>query len=132
MNKILNVLILLSLPIILASCANSGYKDGSYTGKYDNEAGGGMVVNLEIKDGKITSCDMIATDKTGNIKDENYAKDSSETNYEIAQRSVKEMKKYPQLLIDTQNVDEIDSISGASLSYNEFKVAVKDALNKAK
>ena len=42
------------------------------------------------------------------------------------------MKKYPDMLIETQGVDKMDSISGASVTYKAMQIAVHEALNKAR
>ncbi len=129
--KKLALITLLSF-VFLVGCSSS-IKDGEYTGSYQAEdSSSSMTVTLTIKDGEITACEMTAYDKTGAVKDENYGKNAGEENYKLAQTALKGMKQYPALLVETQNVDDIDAISGASVSLQEFRAAVKDALNSAK
>ena len=40
------------------------------------------------------------------------------------------MKKYPGMLIEKQDINNIDTVSGATVSKKEFQEAVKDALKK--
>ena len=80
----------------LAACGKKTYQDGVYEGEYknDDDVGGKSTVKLEIKDGKIISVDFKSYDKKGDLKDENYGKNSGEEGYRRAQRSVAGMKKY--------------------------------------
>ena len=42
------------------------------------------------------------------------------------------VKTYPPKMIETQDVNKIDAISGATWSYNIFKESVKEALKRTK
>lgn len=119
--------------VAITGCSGGAPKDGTYEGIYeDEESGSGMTVTLTIADGAITECELVATDKTGAVKDEHYGEASGEANYQKAQRAVEGMKQYPDQLVALQNVDDIDAVSGATVSLKEFQIAVKDALKKAK
>ncbi len=121
-----------SLLLALLVGCSSGLKDGTYSGEYlSEEHGSSTTVNLTIKDQKIVDCELIAKDDKGNLKDENYGKDAGDLNYKKAQRAVAGMKQYPEMLIELQNVDDIEAVSGASVSLIEFRLAVKEALKKA-
>ncbi len=110
----------------------SGYKDGVWDGEYQASDGENTRVVLTIKDGKIVDCVLEARDDMGNIKDENHGKDGSPEDYRRAQRAVREMKKYPALLIEHQDMDKFDALTGASVTYSAMRQAVKEALDKAK
>ena len=110
----------------------SGYKDGVYEGEYQAADGENTRVVLTIKDGRIVDCVLEARDDMGNIKDENHGKDGSAEDYRRAQRAVREMKKYPALLIEHQDMDKFDALTGASITYSAMREAVKEALGKAK
>ena len=89
--------------------------------------------NITVKDGKITHCTREERDlKNGKnqIKDENYAKDDGDYNYKIAQKAVKNSKGYADKLVEVQDINKVDSVSGATVSCKRFKEAVKNALNK--
>ncbi len=119
---------------MLSSCGGGDkYKDGTYTGtSVDEEQGSSMYVEITITDGAISDCKMVAKDKEGNIKDENYGKSAGGALYEKAQRAVKGMKEYPELLIEAGNPDDVDAVAGATVSGQQFKLAVKAALELAK
>ncbi len=122
----------ISLLLALLVGCGSGLKDGTYSGEYvSEEHGSTTTVNLTIKEQKIVDCELIAKDDKGNLKDENYGKDAGDVNYKKAQKAVAGMQQYPAMLIELQNADDIEAVSGASVSLIEFKLAVKEALKKA-
>ncbi len=132
MKKILTLFMVFVLVISLASCASS-YKDGTYKGEnIDDENGSSMEVEITIKDNVIVDCAMVARDSEGNVKDENYGKDAGDAMYKKAQRAVKGMEQYPDLLVEAGNVEDVDAVAGATVSGKQFKLAVEDALKKAK
>lgn len=127
--------IVIFLLILLTSCSKSStIKDGVYEGSASSEGDTKSTVNVKItiKDMKITEVNAQEFDKNNKIKDEEYGKKSGENNYKLAQKAVNGFKKYPEMLIKVQNIDEVDSISGSTVSYKLFKEAVKNALEKAK
>lgn len=137
--KRINLVVILILSLLVISCSKRDFSkmkfnDGTYEGVYinDGEHKDTMKVNLEIKDGRIVNCTLLAYDEKSNLKDENYAKEAGQKNYEIAQRSVSGMNKYPQKLLEVQDPELVDAESGATVSYKEFKEAVWIALEKAK
>ncbi len=130
MKKLL--ILVLALVFLSVGCAG-GLKNGTFSGTYTSEDNGSTTtVNLTIKDQKIVECELIAKDAKGNIKDENYGKDAGDKKYKKAQKAVVGMKQYPALLVKLQNVEDIEAISGASISLIEFRIAVKEALDKAR
>lgn len=128
---------------ILSSCGseqkNANYKDGTYEGKSENHTAdndgvgaGYAICVIEIKDNKIITCDFKLYELDGTIKDDNYGKEYSRENYIKAQKAIQSATKYAKSLVETSNIDNVDVISGATITYSEFKEAVNDALNKAK
>ena len=67
----------------------------------------------------------------GTLKDETYGAELSSENRLKAQKAVQSADKYAAMLVDRGSLEEVDVISGATISYNEFVEAVKDALSKA-
>ncbi len=133
MKKNMFLILIIILSIVLVSCGGAdSFKDGTYVGEYKGSDSSKTVVTLTIKDNKIVDCALDSYDKKGELKDENYGKDSGDANYAIAQKALESMKKYPKLLIETQNIDDVEAVSGATITYKEFKEAVKEALNNAK
>ena len=68
----------------------------------------------------------------GTVKDESYGKESGEENYKKAQDALENLRQYPEKLVETQNVDKVDAVTGATSSWKQFQEAAKDALAKAK
>ncbi|KXB44365.1 hypothetical protein HMPREF3188_01260 [Tissierellia bacterium KA00581] len=132
MKKIFKGILIFSLIFLISSCGKKKLKDGNYEGTYKDE-NSSVKVNITVKDGKITRCTREERDlKNGKnqIKDENYAKDDGDYNYKIAQKAVKNSKGYADKLVEVQDINKVDSVSGATVSCKRFKEAVKNALNK--
>ncbi len=108
------------------------YSDGVYEGAYQAGDGANTKVVLTLKNNRIVACVLEARDALGNIKDENYGKGGSAEDYRRAQLSVREMKKYPDMLVEAQDMDKVDSISGATVTYRAMQFAVHEALKKAR
>lgn len=105
------------------------YKDGEYRGEGNPWEYGAEDATVVIKDGKITDITLRRLDKEGN-----------EVNYNDWTGEEKNGKTYPNLkqyrmdlakeMVDKQTY-EVDSISGATVSSDNWKMAVKRALEKA-
>jgi major membrane immunogen (membrane-anchored lipoprotein) len=132
-------LTLIIIGIILAfSSSQLPYHDGLYTGKsqarYTNEPYIGNV-NIEIKKGEITNVKFTIVDTAlKELFDEKYEKHFEGNNLYMQQcrNDWKGVQTYPSKLLKTQNIDNVDAISGATWSYNIFKASVKEALKGAK
>ena len=98
--------------------------------RLDRALGRGYVT-LEIKDHKIVGASYVGKDLFGNDKDENYGGDQSSADYRKAQVAVKAIDKYVMQLADTQSLEQVDAISGATISYIQFIEATQDAVSKA-
>ena len=131
---------------ILTGCgggASVSYKDGTYEGKssvYENEDGsedgnGYGVVTITIKDGKIDDCTYKTYEIDGTEKGEDYGKEdgriANKDYYQKAQKANAACEEYAKMLVQNGQLDGIDSISGATINYNEFVEAVNDALKQA-
>ena len=128
----------------LTGCqGKASYKDGTYEGvssvyEGDEEGNGDGygVVSLTIKNGEVSECIFTTYQTDGTLKDENYGKQNGEIAnadfYNKAQRAVVAGGEYAKQYAETGDLKEVDAISGATISYNEFKEAVDDALKKAK
>lgn len=144
---------IVSCGILLAGCGGGSktYKDGTYTGQSevytaadlgiededdaDEAANGYGVVELTIKDNKITDCTFTTYEENGDLKDENYGMIDGEIKnrdyYNKAQKANQACAKYAEQLVETGDIDEVDSISGATINYHNFVDAVEDALKQA-
>ena len=139
----------LGLALILAALALTGcggpanYRDGTYEGKSEphegDEEGNGDgygVVNLTLKDNQIVDCTFATYDLNGDLKDENYGMSDDEVMnrdfYNKAQKAIAAIPVYAAQLVETGDIKKVDVISGATFNYNDFKDAVRDALNQAR
>lgn len=136
---------LLLLPV-LAGCGSGGsYKNGTYTAEsslyesLDEEEEGGEgygVVTITIENQMITACDFTTYMPDGTEKDEDYGKQNGEIAnqdyYNKAQRAVKGSQEYARQLVEKGSLSEVDAVSGATISYEEFQEAVTLALKQAK
>ena len=68
----------------------------------------------------------------GNIKGEWLRKEAGDEKYRKAQIAVEGFSTYADKLVEVQDPNEVDAVSGATVSNKEFKEAVWDALEKAK
>ncbi len=143
------IIVFLCAALMTASvCAGCGgsesrtYKDGTYTGKSavftgDEEGNGNGYgeVTITVKDNKITACEFKTYEENGTLKGGDYGKIDGEIKnqdyYNKAQKAIKGSEEYAKAIIGKIKPDEVDSISGATYSYNQFTDAVLDALDKA-
>lgn len=137
---------LLSLMLLLAACGGdkaktpdyTNLKDGTYSGRSSDyeadESGNGAgygEVTIEISGGRITSCEFKMYELDGKLKDETYGSDLSQENRLKAQKAVQSADKYASMLVEKGELSGVDTISGATISFNEFNEAVNDALSQA-
>ena len=131
---------------LLTGCGSVSYKDGTYTGQSgiyealdeeeDAEVEGYGEVTLTLTGGKVTACEFQTYTTDGTPKDEEYGKEGGEVKnpdyYNKAQRAVRACAAYAQELVEAGDPNaKVDAISGATVNYDEFNEAVKDALKKA-
>ena len=143
-SRILALLLVMALAAtVLAGCGGAdSYKDGTYTGKStvfegdEGEGDGYGVVTLTIEGGAIIACDFKTYEPDGTLKDEDYGKQNGEIAnqdyYNKAQKALAGANEYAKILVEVGDYHAIDSISGATISYNQFMEAVDDALYQEK
>lgn len=112
------------------------YKDGTYTAKSSPDDQGAVgEVNLTIQQGKIFQADYKGIQKDGKVKDAEYGKTNgkieNEEFYIKAQKAVKGAATYAPKLVETQELDKVDAVSGATVSYTQFIEAGRKALDQA-
>lgn len=121
-----------------ATTHTGAYKDGTYIGRSDpdpdlRDAVGELT--LTILNGKITQAEYKGIQKDGTVKDSDYGKTNGKIEnrefYNKAQQALKGAMTYGPKLVETQDVDRVDSISGATLSYKQFREAGHKALDQA-
>lgn len=114
------------------------YKDGAYEGnsrsKYIYEPYWGSV-HFTLKNGLFTDINFVIRDSNlHEMFDEKYEK-HFEGNAGYIQQSRNDWngaQTYPKKLSETQDINKIDAISGATWSYNIFRASVNEALKNAK
>lgn len=134
MKRVLSFGLLLTLVLsILVGCQQSNevkYEDGNFTAETQpDERGWKSVIDITVKDGKITEVDYDEFNEDGERKseDEEYAQSMEGAS------GVAPADAYEQLedaLVNTQSPDQIDAVSGATGSSEAFKELAKEALNK--
>jgi major membrane immunogen (membrane-anchored lipoprotein) len=136
-------LICLLAAAIATGCGSKSYADGTYTGQSsiyesdedDGNGNGYGVAEITIKDGQITDCTFTTYEPDGTLKDSDYGMQNGEVAnrdyYNKAQKAIAACEKYAANLVETNSIDEVDAISGATINYNNFKEAVNDALKQA-
>ena len=87
------------------------FKDGVYEG-VGTGIGGKIVVSVTIADGKIANVDIVSQNETEGLGG-------------VA------LPQYAAQTVEKQNLDEIDLISGVTVTLDAYKEAVNDALSKA-
>ncbi|NLC03973.1 MAG: FMN-binding protein [Tissierellia bacterium] len=135
MKKLLILGVILTLVMsIVAGCAQAPtavkFQDGVHTAEGEiDEQGWKGVIEISVKDGAITSVDYNEVNEEGQLKtdDQEYADTmksvaniTPEEAYEILEAS----------LIEKQDVDQVELVSGATSSAEQFKVLAEKALNK--
>ena len=143
LRKIIASCLAAALAFSFTACgASAALKDGTYEGQssiYEGDADGSGagygVVKLTISGGKVTECEFSTYETDGTLKDEDYGKQNGEIAntdfYTKAQRAVQASAKYAEQLAAKGSLDEVDAISGATISFNEFTEAVNAAFDKA-
>lgn len=121
----------------LANPSNSvSYQDGVYEGSsrsiYTSENFRGKV-KITIEKGKIIDVEFQIINGESDIFHEFYENNYIGNPYYMQQcrNDWKGVITYPRLLLDKQNIDQIDAITGATWSFNLFKDSTKAALEKA-
>ncbi|ADL69724.1 FMN-binding protein [Thermoanaerobacterium thermosaccharolyticum] len=147
-KKILSIILILIFVLSLVSCKTTtksstqkpkpqttpktSYKDGTYTGAGPKWSKGSENATVVIKGGKITSITLRRLDNSG--KEINYDKWTGKKDPQTG-------KVYPNLKkfrVDMANemikkqTYNVDTIAGATETTTNWKIAVKNALEKAK
>jgi major membrane immunogen (membrane-anchored lipoprotein) len=128
---------LVCLIILFSGCGNKVLRDGVYTGRSgEDDTGAWGEVTITVTDAKVQGCEFVTWEKDGTVKDENYGKINGEISnqayYDMAQLAVGAMKKYVADYLRRGSLKDVEAVSGATISYNQFLEAAEQALKKAK
>lgn len=130
-NKMKKILGIILFTVMITACStqdvsnsNGAYKDGTYKAAGDKWDFGSEEATVIIKDSKIEEIALQRIDTEGNEVDykayhEMGGPDLSKARKEVSEAMVK------------KQTFEVDSISGASISSGNWKIAVERALEKA-
>lgn len=130
---------------LMAGCGSKEvtYKDGTYTARssvFENDDGtddgnGYGEVTITLKDGVITECEFNTYEEDGTYKDKDYGKEdgriANKDYYNKAQKANAARSEYADMLVANGQLEGIDSISGATVNYDQFVESVGLALEEA-
>lgn len=126
---------------LLAGCGQATQparlQNGTFTGTSSADEKGAIgEVTITVKDNTVVAATYVTRQKDGSIKDENYGKANGEIEnpefYKKAQAAVAASKQYAVELVEVGDVDEVDVISGATISYGQFIEAANQAMDAAR
>lgn len=140
----------LTAAAVLTGCAGGGaaavekdtvLKPGTYTGQSSESAaedgGGYAIVTLTVgSDNQVESVEFETYEKNGDSKDtDSYGTTNAQSSdgepFDNAQAAREACDSYVEQYMEKKNIEDIDAISGATVSYNQFKEALGIALQKA-
>ena len=106
------------------------YKDGTYTAKGDTDENGWTPeVEVTVKSGKVTEVKFDEVRGMYKTEDSEYQKSFKDaTDIELNEI----YKKFAQNLITAQDINKIDTVTGATGSFDTFKTLASKAIEQAK
>ena len=134
MKRILKSILLLLLPaLLLAACkSKTDLKDGYYTAQAAQFSHGWKeYVTIIVKGGSIVSVEYNAENPSGFIKswDNAYMQNML---HSAGTYPNEYTRNYAGQLLDDQNADSIDALSGASTSHGSFQKLAEAVLEQAR
>ena len=137
MKQIMRMAAVLALAVVVSGCGSVSYQDGTYTAQSSpDEDGDYGVVNLTITNGVVSDCEFLTYEWNGTFKGEEYGMEggviANQDYYNKAQNAVAAVKQYAKQYAETGDLKQVDAVSGATISYNQFLEAVDIALDAAK
>ncbi|MDQ7992474.1 MAG: FMN-binding protein [Propionicimonas sp.] len=146
MSRRLRAAAVLAGGLALAGCAaevadlnvaDGGFADGSYSGvSAPDDQGGYGEVEVTIAGDDVTAVEFVLRQADGTTKGEDYGKTNgqviSEEVYARAQAGIAAAPVYAARFVETDDLDAVDVVTGASLTHGQFLEAVADALGSAR
>ena len=116
--------------------ADGGFTDGTFHGRSAaDDQGATGEATIKIKGDDVTSVDFRIRDANGSVRGVDYGKTNgeivSQETYRRAQAGVRAGADYAARLVESDDLEAVDAITGASLTYRLFTGAVEDALTQA-
>lgn len=128
MNRTIGIVIVVLVVLGLAIYINAqrqdgmGWEDGTYFGRSaPDERGYYGEIEVKIASGKITQVNYDEYDSEGKPKGEDYPYPAGPNSH----------KDYEAKLVDTQDPEKVDAISGATETHGRFREAAMEALRRA-
>lgn len=121
------------LTTFMVGCGNKALQDGTYTAedlKYDAH-GWKASVTITVSSGRISDAKFEYTAEDGTTKGGNTAYGEKMASA-VGITPDEYIAQYTQKLVDTQDPDKIDTISGATTSHKDFKTLATAAIDAAK
>ncbi|NLL42466.1 MAG: FMN-binding protein [Firmicutes bacterium] len=98
------------------------WKDGTYTARTDTDEHGYYAeIEIVIRDARIVDVDFAEKDQEGNPKGEDYP-------YPLGPESA---ERFEEQLLETQDPEEVDNVTGATQTWENFKQTAREALKQA-
>lgn len=137
MKKRVLLSVVLATGILLSACGGKAIdlntaEDGLYSASYqdDGDNPSRVEVKFTIDKGKVIQCEATEFDAKGRAKDEHYGEQAGPDNFAKAQRALEGIRQYPQLLTQVEKLEDLDAVSGATVSHKRFVEAIKKALRR--
>ena len=133
MKRVLSVVLCVLAVVCLAACGGGDSKNpaGEYKAESPKDTYGNsaeLVITLG-EDGKITGVDWKEY-ANGTLKDKDYGKDLGEDQYQAAQTAIAGSATYPKALLDTQDINKVEAVAGATQSHTTLVQLYNKAMEK--
>lgn len=117
---------------MLVGCGSKGMQDGTYNAEYDtfDDHGWKGQVSITVADGKITDSTFDYINETGDLKSKN-------AEYQESMKKVSGIGpveftvQYADALVEKQDPESVDVITGATYALNDLKVLADAAIQYA-
>lgn len=137
-KKILSLLAVAALATtVFVGCGSkdeAAFKDGSYEAKVDTFDDNGYAgkINIDVKDGKITTVkyDEVNAEGTGKVDNKEY--NAKMVEFGAKSTPAEAFPKLEAALVEKQDVDAVDAVTGVTTSSESFKKLAAEALKDAK
>ena len=120
--------------MLLSLCACAGNESSSTEGPVTKTArtqkdayGNESEIKVTMENDKITAVEWNEY-TNGEKKDSNYGKDQGEEKYKQAQDALAGSATYPTQLMEKQDINKVEAVTGATQSYNTFVELYKKAV----